>query len=404
MVSVLEGPQRFLPRASLGVQAAYVFITLQWKNWTLLAEITVIIQATALCIATRDSRQQDNVCSVKPCASIGALWVTNWAQTRKRKLGSYGGPWGACRMCSNASSRELAWPWGQWSHREFLHPSSSLLQHSCLVRKIPRPGQHGGLPSTGSQRVDKTERVHTQQPSANVCWGNEWMRCWPTDALWLLNCPLCVCTPPLPSQTFILNQQSHSCAIEKPHSQTQSAKRGGSKPATLHLGCTWASFGDVWKSQCSHSNLRPAEIRNLQSQDQGIGTRPVRTMGPRGRGGWGTQKTPLSQNLSKFSSASSILSFALAVRYPREVLYCETLAVLHSLGADSADRKEGLMMGLSNLYIFRIWGREGMSHVSGIGNTWNNKTMPKLVPYSPASWPPARVCLGLCLLPGSYSP
>lgn len=77
-------------------------------------------------------------------------------------------------------------------------------------------------------------------------------------------------------------------------------------------------------------------------------------MGPRGRGGWGTQKTPLSQNLSKFSSASSILSFALAVRYPREVLYCETLAVLHSLGADSADRKEGLMMGLSNLYIFRI--------------------------------------------------
>ena len=77
--------------------------------------------------------------------------------------------------------------------------------------------------------------------------------------------------------------------------------------------------------------------------------------------------------------------------------------MLLSLEAHGADRKEGLMMGISNLYTSRIWGGEGVSHVSGTRNTWNNKTMPKLAPHSPASRPLACVPLGLFLLPGDYS-
>ena len=154
----------FPPMGLLGYASCICIYNSAVKKWTLLAEITVIIQATALCIATGDSRQQDNVCSVKPRANIGTSWVTNWVWTRKRKH-SCGGPWGACRLCPNASSRELVWPRGQWSHHEFLHPSSRLLQYSCLAWKIPQPGQPGGLPSVGSQGGDKSEHVHTRQPS-----------------------------------------------------------------------------------------------------------------------------------------------------------------------------------------------------------------------------------------------
>lgn len=66
---------------------------------------------------------------------------------------------------------------------------------------------------------------------------------------------VCVCTPPLPIQTFILNQRSHSCALEETHSQTLWPSEA------LNLGYTLASLGDVWKLRCSRLNLRPAEIR-----------------------------------------------------------------------------------------------------------------------------------------------